>query len=150
MFLKKLRKRKLTHAPYNPKIIAKNIMKNANKSNKNKWLNAEEFAIIAEVSPNTVRYWAPDALKEVDKYLKSPYSVSTNHKKQAPKTVIRLSGCEYGRFGVVAWPILPRIVSRSRDGYERIARYRKEVRTNRKIFRHARQKRFFGTPLSIR
>lgn len=150
MFFKKLRKLKLTQAPYNPKKIAENIMKNANKSNKNRCLNAEEFAPIAGVSPNTVRSWPLDAYKELDKYLELPYSVDADHKEQAPKTVIRISGCKYGRFGVVAWPILPRIVGRLRDCYERTSRHRKEVRTNRKMIRRARQKRTFGLSLAIR
>lgn len=139
----------MSHGPYNLKKIAQNIHNNITQTDKNIDLTPEKFAEIADISHVTARSWSKKDYEELDRYLEPPLGIYSDTVNKNPAKIIRVIGCTYGHFQIIAFPISDRIISRFVDFRDRITRFRNESRIKQSMMRKARQKRWFGTNSSF-
>lgn len=129
-------------APYNAEEIARNIRQNIPKTDfKNKEISCAEFAKLAGISESTARNWDDSAYDQIGAYLGRPYSITSRRCAPRESMKIKVSGCHYGPFGLIAWPIGPRIYERVNNFIDRIIEFRQESFDIRVGERKARTRR---------
>lgn len=116
---------------------------------KNRDLSSEEFAKLAEISGNTVRsHDHDDYFQQLEHYLPKELKIIMTMVKVPEKESMRIKviGChQNGPFGLISYPVLPRIRQRIFEWVDRRLGFIEENMDERKIWCDARIKRLWST-----